>query len=351
MHTTPPQGRRELAGVQVLRAVAALGVLLSHLPWYLESQLGITVPHVDTGQPSVAVFFTISGLVAVLISSRRPAPRPGDFLRRRLVRIVPLAWAFTTIQFVADLIRADPGATLRPMHVALSYLFIPSRGPDGVVEPLYLVCWTLSLELAFYALVTAALARRLDPLVVAGPVLTVLALASLLRGDDWPAWAFYADDRVLFFVVGMIVGRWWTRRDLLVPFVAMTLLWSIWGLIVLASGATTAQLLLLPASTLVLVAVLSAEDRLLSRTPRWLVTLGHASYALYLSHPVVAPLTLAGLAACGASRHGDAWWWGTAAVAVCLGASVLIWHGVDRPLTVRLARATRPRPQGDAPSH
>jgi len=345
------QGSRELRGVQVLRFVTALVVVLSHLTWYLGDRLGADLPHPPLGRAAVGTFFAISGFVAVVVTSRHPAPAPGDFVRRRLVRIVPLAWAFTTVKLVTALVAPDAlsrGGT-DPSYVVLSYLFLPARGADGIVQPLYTVCWTLSFELLFYVLVAVALLVRRDPVVLVPPVLVLLALGSAVRGEDWPTWAFYADRLVLCFVVGMLVGRWHRDRDTR-SFVGWTgATWAVWLIVTLPTAAPPLALLLLPVATIALVGAVALERPLLHRSPQWLTTLGDASYCLYLAHPVVAPATLAALAAAGLAGPDDAWWCGILAVAASVAASVVLWKLVDRPLNRWLLRATGPR--GDTRPH
>ncbi len=78
-----------LNGIQILRAMAALGVVLFHSAIYIRGIRELT-PFVDFftrnfGQ-GVVLFFAISGFVLWPVGDK---PKPLEFLKRRLVRIYP----------------------------------------------------------------------------------------------------------------------------------------------------------------------------------------------------------------------------------------------------------------------
>src|SRR5919199_3823803 len=97
----PPPGR--LDAVQILRALAALGVLAAHTLHELQvfgARAGVAYDQraLFPWDAGVDVFFVISGFIMVHIS-RDAFGRPGApwrFLARRIVRIVPPYWFFTT---------------------------------------------------------------------------------------------------------------------------------------------------------------------------------------------------------------------------------------------------------------
>lgn len=339
----PP--RPTFTGVQVLRFVAAALVVLSHLPTYLHARLGTPAFVVPTGQVGVVVFFAISGFVAVLVTQRTPRPTARDFLRRRLIRILPLAWAVMTVKLLMLVVAPTTleRASTSPTYIALSYLFLPGRGPGDVVEPFYTVTWTLSFELLFYLVVTIALAVRVDPFRFACVVFAGLAIASAFRGPEgWPTWQFHANRFVLCFLVGMAIGTWAldrATRALVLRLAAITALWLAVGLV---AGASVPSLALLPLATVVLVAVVAGEP--LARTRGGAVgrTLGDASYALYLTHPIVAPAAVAIVAASvsGAAAPTIA---AVGALIAAIAASVVVWFAFDRPVTRWLVRGKSDR--------
>ena len=157
------RGGRSLQGLQVLRAVAALGVVFHHLPIFLEGKLGLTgvVPPLLLGAAGVDLFFVISGFIMVYSSEplfgRPHAPRV--FLLRRLSRIVPLYWAATS--FLLGYLLLVGVAFVRvnlPWDVILtSYAFIPFPRRDGLMMPVLNVGWTLNYEMFFYLVFAAAI--------------------------------------------------------------------------------------------------------------------------------------------------------------------------------------------------
>ena len=97
---------RQLRSVQILRGIAAMGVVLTHMVAVERKYLpGIPLtPHgLEIGAGGVDLFFVISGFIMTSITIGRPR-RPGDsrrFLLRRFTRIYPLVLA---------VFRADPAA-------------------------------------------------------------------------------------------------------------------------------------------------------------------------------------------------------------------------------------------------
>ncbi|WNY33450.1 acyltransferase [Curtobacterium flaccumfaciens] len=293
-----------------------------------------------SARSGVTVFFAISGFVAVLVTQRTPRPTWRGFLRRRLVRILPLAWAVMTIKLVTLLVapQALERAATSPTYIVSSYLFLPSRGPNGVVEPFFTVTWTLSFELLFYVVVTIALATRSDPLRLASVVFVGLAVASAFRGPDgWPTWQFHANRIVLCFLVGMVIGRWALDRRTRLALLRTAAITAIWLVVGTVAGASVPSLLLLPLAAAALATTVVGEPLLRRCTGTVGRTLGDASYALYLTHPILAPATVAVVAAVvsGPAAPIVA---GIAAPVAAVAASVVVWFAVDRPVIRRLQR-------------
>ena len=143
---------RQFPLVQALRAIAAFSVALTHI---LYDALGMA-PGAGRARDlyqamawvaGVDIFFVISGFV-IVHSSRRLFTAPGAmrlFAVRRLARIVPLYWVMTSL-FVAEAF-LDPGAVNGAIggaaFIIKSYFFIPCARPDGVVQPVLGLGWTL----------------------------------------------------------------------------------------------------------------------------------------------------------------------------------------------------------------
>src|SRR4051794_40777008 len=134
-------------GVQALRFVAALLVVMTHATLYTSERLDDSLPVWHFGEVGVDIFFVISGFVMMVSTQRLVGRRDGwkYFWMRRTIRIVPLYWIATTIKLLALVVApaAILHATLDPRDVVLSYLFLPSYNVDGLVQPLLGVGWTL----------------------------------------------------------------------------------------------------------------------------------------------------------------------------------------------------------------
>jgi len=130
--------KKNLDSVQILRGVAALAVVIHHAcqmvadngsrPAFLNS-LG-HLPEV--GAAGVDIFFVISGFIMVYVP-RRAFGQPGaatEFWRRRILRIVPLYWIYTTANVALFLLPfAMKNTIFSASYTVKSYLFIPAFVP------------------------------------------------------------------------------------------------------------------------------------------------------------------------------------------------------------------------------
>jgi exopolysaccharide production protein ExoZ len=283
--------------IQALRAIAALLVVLLHAFETWGERIDSTAPGVnwENGAAGVDIFFVISGFVMV-ISSQRLVDRPGawrTFLQHRVIRIVPLYWLLTTVKILAVL--ALGGVVLRTgldfNFVAGSYLFLPVTDSAGHFRPVLPVGWTLTYEFLFYLFFAAALALRVDVLRVVIPGLGLIAVLALMRRDHWPNWTILFDTIVVEFVFGVALGKWTLRGFRLPPVIAGGLaLAGLASIILLPMVSENIRVLTwgIPAFAIV-AGVVSLEPFVASALPRWLLSLGDASYSIYLSHGFVLP--------------------------------------------------------------
>jgi peptidoglycan/LPS O-acetylase OafA/YrhL len=103
--------------IQSLRAVAALMVVLLHCTemWALRVQTGSSDAIWQHGAAGVDIFFVISGFI-MTVSSRHLVGEPLgwlQFIKNRIVRIVPLYWLLTTLKLVAVVAAGGAGAAQR----------------------------------------------------------------------------------------------------------------------------------------------------------------------------------------------------------------------------------------------
>lgn len=284
-------------GVQILRGVAAMLVVLCHSSQMLHHRLGMG-DVLFFGASGVDVFFPISGFVMAVTTYKYwgEAGHAIDFLVRRLIRIVPLYWAATTLKVAA--IVAFPSvvatASLDAWHITASYLFIPAFDSDGKPFPVVPIGWTLNFEMFFYLLFAVVLALRLRPVLWLGGIL--LAINLLPPMPALGALGSLASSMLLEFVAGMLIG-WATVKGYTLS--------RVWGAVILVAamaalvltqtlGEQTAfgwRLLVwgVPGA-LALAGALGAEPLCKAWARRWPEKLGDASYAIYLSHGFFLPV-------------------------------------------------------------
>lgn len=143
--------KRELFGVQYLRGIAAILVVLSHItaqctfPKYFNRE--IFGSFFLAGTVGVELFFVISGFIITYVSlsnyTLQPTLSAGSFLQKRFQRIVPFMW----ICIIGYAILKSMGRGSFPIT---PYLRAMVLFPVGEVQPN--VIWTLKHEFLFYSL-------------------------------------------------------------------------------------------------------------------------------------------------------------------------------------------------------
>jgi peptidoglycan/LPS O-acetylase OafA/YrhL len=163
--------------VDGLRAVAAIGVLLTHSA--ISSGLVTTGAHgfryAQRLEVGVTIFFCISGFVLYrpFLLLRGELPRIGNYAWRRALRIVPAYWIALT---VAAIVLSRHEVWSRPwVFYGFGQIYSQRTLPQGLIQ-----AWTLDIEVTFYAFLPlwAWLLRRASPRQELA-ALAGLALASL----------------------------------------------------------------------------------------------------------------------------------------------------------------------------
>ncbi len=190
---TPPPGNPRFPLIDSLRAVAALSVLVYHVGFFGHVQqtngYGALLAGLSVG---VAIFFVLSGflLYRPFFSAQlagRPAPRVGDYARRRVLRIAPAYWfALTALAIFPGLVGVFTS------HWWRYYGLLQNYAPQVLIQASGIpVAWSLGIEVSFYAALPlyALLTRRLTsgcapPVTVRRQLIGLggLAAVSLLLG-------------------------------------------------------------------------------------------------------------------------------------------------------------------------
>jgi exopolysaccharide production protein ExoZ len=212
------QSARPLVSLQYLRAVAALLVVYLHAAIQVNNLRGSnTSGWLEVGKCGVDIFFVLSGYVMWTSTAGRSGVL--EFLRRRLVRIVPLYWIVTAAAASVALVapRILNSTRFEIHHVLASLFFIPWRNPvvlyhpgddlTEVLKPIITPGWTLNFEMFFYA--QFALALLVPPkLRLAALVLIItgvyVTFSSLSGTAD--AFTFYGSTLVFEFLSGSVLA-------------------------------------------------------------------------------------------------------------------------------------------------
>jgi exopolysaccharide production protein ExoZ len=293
----------------------------------------------------VDVFFVISGFVMTYLTQGQfgAVGAPRAFLIRRIVRIVPPYWLFTTLMVATILLFGEHvhNTTLSGTSIATSYLFVPWPRLDGELNPLLSQGWTLNYEAFFYVAFAAALFVRRGLALLAGGFLILAALYPAIPADLFVL-KFWAYPIILEFLGGIGLALlflrgarlpWWA--SLALAALAVVLL-----LITEPIDATPFRRLLhvgVPAWMMCASLALAREPASSGPIRRALVLGGDSSYTLYLSHTFTLNAALIGW-------HHSGLGMPLAAMAIAsMGAILaawLIYRRIERPMTDALHLVT-----------
>jgi peptidoglycan/LPS O-acetylase OafA/YrhL len=197
---------RKLQSLEMLRAVAALLVVLYHTGTIFGTRTG-TLPFAGifaSGFRGVDLFFVLSGFIIAHVHARDIgcARRLGNYLFNRAARIYPAVWIMTAFAgglYAIGFGGAEKAGKLTVAGVVASALLLPQVG-DALVN----VSWTLKYELFFYVVFAVLILDLRGGLAV----LAIWQLATLLASIGLPPGAlgcggFYLRSLCLDFGVGL----------------------------------------------------------------------------------------------------------------------------------------------------
>lgn len=228
-HDTPLALRGgRLDSIQVLRAVAAIGVVFTHAITRLSTSFPGASEHalftglggqLTVGDAGVDLFFVISGFIMLHVH-RNDFGRPGAplrFMLRRILRIVPIYWLLTTLAlifliFAPQLFTTHYRGIYLPWIVG-SYLFLPIAPPDWNATPVVGVGWTLNYEMFFYAVFAGALLlpRRLG-LQLIFVCFGILVGLGILWKPSAPVLILVTNWLLFDFLMGIAIAWWLLSR-------------------------------------------------------------------------------------------------------------------------------------------
>lgn len=276
-----------ITGIQYLRAIAALLVVWHHARIQLADLHPIF--SLGFGERGVDLFFVISGFIMVATTQGKTVGA-GEFIERRLWRVVPLYWIATTLVTISALVAPHLFKSTSPElgHVVQSLLFVPHASPSHPGEnwPILVPGWTLNYEMFFYAVFAVCLAvapgRRTVPALSAA--LGALVLVGWLFAPAQPVLVTWTNTLLVEFLLGAWLGRIWIDGKV----VPLSPPWVVAGLIAgavcLFSDPPVPRGVVQGIGAALIVYVTLAAHRAGARAWQWLSYLGDASYSIYLTH-------------------------------------------------------------------
>jgi len=300
--------QRRLAGLDGIRGLAALYVVLNHLflrafPGYPEDHAPLWASWLIYGRFAVVVFIVLSGF-SLAVAPARDGWRLGGlsrFARRRAWRILPPYWAALLFSLAMTwFVVAQPGWP-RPTFGSAVVNGLLLQDVVTVPSP-NRAFWSIAIEAQLYVALPLLLlvCRRVSAAAMAAAVAVVVIAFGAVGAVDRPVTQLTPDLAVLFAVGILAAGvlaapqtkSWpwhWLALVLVVPVLATVgLRGSVWTI----DHLFWVDLALGPAVGCLLVAVASGRPSPLVRglQTRPLRRLGSFSYSLYLTH---APIVIA----------------------------------------------------------
>ncbi len=280
---TKPFHNNHFNSIQALRGIAALFVVLEH------------VRFLNCGAFGVDIFFCISGFMIMYTTHESTE----YFLRKRLIRILPLYYIMTIGTFSLLLLFPSMFEQTKadPIFLVKSLLFIPFDIGNGVLQPLLRIGWTVNCEMFFYLLflISFHISHKYRGLICSIILGGIAILAQLLPVNFAPL-TFYGDPVMLEFILGILCyyAAWgiynlYQKKPMprfLLPF-SLLLFVGLFAALVINKQTTNIlgfrRPLLWGTAGMVLVLCAFVIGLFLTM-PRMLVALGNISFSLYLMH-------------------------------------------------------------------
>lgn len=305
MNAHPPSFK----GVQALRGLAALSVMLFHFRWNInEIHAGLGDKLFGWGATGVDLFFVISGFVITLSAGRASKGISGVliFLKKRALRIFPayyfillitflLSGAMSTFHYADKTENFVSALTFMPIYTSHAPFYVDDDGMYGVR-------WTLNYEVLFYLFISATLifAKRW---VWAGiyftATLVVLPLGLWHQFSLDPSGytvnsallGLVTNPMIWLFLTGMCIGlalpylRWLSPRAM--TFAALCSLMT--AAYLFSQGMCIGHGILNSGWIygLILLTFVLSENVIGKHVPNFLMRLGDISFSLYLIHTLM----------------------------------------------------------------
>ena len=312
--------------IQVLRFFAAFSVMMVHLPI-----IGFGIWGVD-------IFFVISGFIMMCVTENNQK----NFLIKRIIRIVPLYWILTLGVFSIAIFYPDllNNTTANFEHLIKSLFFIPFDKNGSGHFPILFLGWTLNFEIIFYILFSISLIfSKKNKLILSSVFIVLFLLFNSFLSDKYFISASYFDFIFFEFIFGMAAFVIWKKFKNKIPL-------NLFNHLIFLSFLFLTKFILnyfyairsisygVPAFILLIYFLFFLNDK---RFPKIFVTLGDASYCIYLLHPYIVQ-SFYKIFEIG--KHGliiESFFTMIITILVCL-ISILIYKLIELPINISLRK-------------
>jgi peptidoglycan/LPS O-acetylase OafA/YrhL len=208
--------KSQIDGLQVMRGLAAFLVVFHHAGMAVasyhssHSALNTFGSLLDFGASGVDIFFVLSGFI--ITYTLRPETGPSAaarFALRRLERVAPLYWVWTTVLLglaLAGLVLK--GMALSPAYVAGSYGFIPVAKPaePASFHPILDQGWSLSYEMYFYLVCALGILLRARHALFTGLAIFAIFILAQFPGTPVALRVVAGSPLVFEFLAGVVIA-------------------------------------------------------------------------------------------------------------------------------------------------
>jgi peptidoglycan/LPS O-acetylase OafA/YrhL len=284
-----------------MRATAAFVVMFRHITgegvnfYGLNKEKGF-VHFVYVTNPFVDLFFITSGFIITHITMRETSPR--IFFSKRIARIVPTYWFYTTLTLIAAFVIGTykRGNEKDFLYIISSYLFIPAANSKGHIFPFLEIGWTLNYEMFFYFIFVLSLfiKKRNTGVLALLFFIVFSSLAGYYIPEKYTALKFWSDPIILEFGYGIILAILYDKG------IRISVAWK-WIMMVAAIMFDCVVILFLskyindyrffllgiPMTVFFAAMALEEKNSKHSKLYMWMFGIGLSSYSLYLAHPFI----------------------------------------------------------------
>ncbi|MEL5375097.1 acyltransferase [Serratia marcescens] len=323
-----------MISIQLLRAIAALAVVLYHVGRKSDFLAITNGNYFEVGKYGVDLFFIISGFIMAYITHGKKV-NFITFMKKRFVRIIPIYWVLTSVALAVFIISpSSVNSTMAPPGVINSYLLFPVEGKSMLLE----VAWTLRYEFIFYIIFSLSILTP-NRYVTVSVLLGVIWVCSKFSYENYYV-GFFFTHYMGEFLLGVLSFLFYTKGKSLTLVVSS----SVAALVGYFYGTHDGVLTYGLYSTVLFNVFVMLEDKIKRNESmvRPLTYLGDASYSIYLAHLFI--IAAAGILYKQTEFMSDPILFNVSTLVASVLFSVLFYEFVEKIITRKLTASKHAAP-------